>query len=144
MVTSKVIFPNFTSEKETTIVAQTAEIITFPKIEYDIELLADEAYDWLLKEMPKNGKYPKFILNDLGDFYTQYGIHLALFRKKGYKTYLRFYRPEKDLVSYVELDNFERVSRNSASLTNYLVKNGVYAYLYHMDPERCRKVFNMK
>ena len=140
-----VLFPNFGKDITRLEEHTGTTIIDFRAIakERKLDNLEDQAYDWFLGEL-KDEKHMKFVLNDLSAFFCKYGVHYSIFHKKGYTTFLRMYWPEDDTVTHIEIDNYERISKNSPGLTQYFVNNGVYSFLADTDPELCYELFRAK
>lgn len=122
-----------------------SEVIDFCPIESERRLdnLEDQAYEWFLKKL-KDEKQKKYVLNDLNEFFARYGTHYSIFHKEGHKTFLRIYWPEEKQERHVEIDNYERIERNSPSLTRYFVKNGIFSYLEETNPSLCYELFGVK
>ena len=146
-----ILFPTFSNYEEGSEAKQLDfeeignKVVDFRLAEKERRLddLEDQAYDWFLREL-KEEDHMKFVLNDLSAFFAKYGVHYSIFHKKGYTTFLRMYWPEENAVAHIEIDNYERISRNSPGLTDYLVKNGVYSFLEDTDPKLCYELFRAK
>ncbi len=124
------------------------EFPKFPKVkEKDYETLADEAYDWFItflidEEVKKEVK--KWVLKEYKGFFQEYGFHYSLYRKEGCPTYFRMFNPYENIVVYAEIDCFSRVSHYAPAMTNFLVKNGIYAYLKATDLDTCNYILGTK
>lgn len=76
----------------------------------------------------------------LDDYVTPYGTHMSLFVNSTKKddAFLRFYERGQETEATVHI----RTSNLDSELTEYLVRNGVYAFLESTDKYECERVFH--